>query len=127
MLALAGLCAVLGSLQTWTTVEIEDEMWNVMPVLDALIGVACIVVATKLATARGWAAITGLVLAAVLVLASGAWCIYALSNRLLAVYIIIAPVVSLAATAFAAASIVPCDRAERARERLKSQGLEIGL
>ena len=127
LVAVGGFCGLLGSLQTWMTVEIYDDAWNVPPVLDALLGVACIAVATRLATARRWAAITGLVLSALLVVASSAWCIYAVSNRFLAVFILVAPILSLAATALAAASIVPCDRAERARERLKSQGLELGL
>jgi hypothetical protein len=127
LVAVGGLCAVLGSLQTWMTVEIYDDAWQVAPVLDALLGVACIVVATKLVTARRWAAITGLVLSALLVVASGAWCVYALSNRFLAVFIIVAPVMALAGTALAALSIVACDRAERARARLQSQGLDLGL
>ncbi len=127
LLAVAGLCGFLGSLQTWWTVEIEEDLWNIPPILDALLGIACIVVATRLAVARRWAAITGLVLAALLVVSSGAWCVYAVANRLLAVFILVAPVIALAATGLGAASIVPCDRAERARERLKSQGLELGL
>lgn len=127
LMAVAGLCGILGSLQTWWNVEIEDELWNIAPILDALLGLACIVVATKLVSARRWAAIAGLVLSALLVVATSAWCIYAFMNRLYAVYILVAPLIALAATGLAAVSIMPCDRAERARERLKSQGLELGF
>lgn len=126
LLATAGLCAVLGSLQTWMTVEIFDA-WVVLPVLDALLGIAAIAIAARLVGARRWAAITALVLAAVLALASGVWCVYTLSARFIAVFIIVAPMIPLGATAVAAASIGACDRADKARERLRQQGLELGL
>ncbi len=125
--AVGGLCGALGSLQTWMTVEIEDDFWFVMPILNALLGVAIIACAVRLAAARRWAAITVLVLSALLMLTSSAWCIYALSNRFIAVVILLAPVMCLAGTGVTAASIVSCDRAEKARERLKAQGLELGL
>jgi len=127
ILAIGGLCAVLGSLQTWMTVEIYDDAWQIPPALDALLGVACIVVAAKLAGSRRWAAIAGIVLGAFTMLSSAAWLVYAASNRFFAVFIILGPVGCFAGTVLAGFSVVACDRAERARARLASQGLDIGL
>ncbi len=73
------------------------------------------------------AAITALVLAALLTVTSGVWCIYAVANRLIAVFILLAPVMCVAATGVSAVSIASSDRAERARARLKAQGLELGF
>jgi len=124
--AVGGLCALLGSLQTWMTVDIEDVM-NAVPVADALFGVAAIACAVRLAGARRWAAIVELVCCALLALASGAWCLYALFNGLYAVFIIIAPPMCFVATIVSAVSIASCDRADKARARLAAQGLELGL
>ena len=126
LLAVAGLCALLGSFQTWITVDIMDA-WVIVPVLDALLGVAGIAVAARLVGARRWAAIAALVLAALLTLATGVWCIFALTHLLYAVFIIVAPPLSVFATLLAAVSISACDRADKARERLRAQGLELGL
>ncbi len=124
--ALAGVCGFLGSLQTWTTVEVLTEM-AAFPIIDALLGVACLLLATRLLSARRWAAIAALVVCALLTLTSGVWCVYAVANRFIAVFVLLAPVMSLAATGLAAISIGPCDRAERARAHLAAQGLELGI
>ncbi len=126
LVALGGVCAFLGSLQTWTTVEILTEM-AVFPVIDAVLGVVCILLATRLLSARRWAAITSLAVSAVLTLSTGVWGVYALSNGFLAVFVILAPVMCLAGTGLAAVSIGACDRAEKARERLSAQGLDLGI
>ena len=125
--AVGGLCGALGSLQTWTTVEIEDDFWFVVPIIDALLGVAIIACSVRLATARRWAAIAVLALSALLTLTSGAWCVYAVANRLIAVFILLAPIMCIAGTGVTAASIAACDRADKARDRFKAQGLELGL
>jgi hypothetical protein len=125
--AVGGLCGVLGSLQTWMTVDITDDAWYFAPIVDALFGVAAIACAVRLASARRWAAIAVLVLCALLTLTSGAWCVYAVMNHLYAVFILLAPPMCLVGTALTAVSIAACDRAERARERLAAQGLDLGL
>src|SRR4051812_17634142 len=71
--AVGGLCALLGSLQTWMTVDISDDAWSIVPIFDALFGVAAIACAVRLAVARRWAAIAMLVASALLTLTSGAW------------------------------------------------------
>lgn len=124
--ALAGLCAILGALQTWLTVEILGAM-EVMPVVNCLLGVAAIGVATRLVAARRWAAVVSLAVSSLLVLGSGVWLIYAVANGFIAAFVLLAPTMSAAATFLCAISIGPCDRAERARDRLASQGLELGL
>jgi hypothetical protein len=126
LVAVAGLCGVLGAVQTWTTVEFFDA-WMVVPPLVALLGVACIGVAARLVTARRWAAIAALVASALLGVVSGVFCIYALLIRFIAVFVLLAPVLSLPALVLAALSIGACDRAEKARDRLRGQGLELGL
>jgi len=126
MTAIGGLCAVLGSLQTWMTVEIESAM-AAFPIIDALLGVACIVTATRLVSARRWAAIAGLVLSALLTGTTAIWGIFALTNGFIAVFVIVAPPMCLAATGIDAASIGACDRAEKARDRLSAQGLDLGI
>ncbi len=126
IVAIAGLCGVLGSLQTWTTIDILDA-WAVAPVLDALLGVACIGFAARLVSARRWAAIAALVASALLVLASGAWGVFAVANRFIAVFVLLAPLMSIGAVLMSALAIGACDRAEKARERLRAQGLELGL
>jgi len=68
-----------------------------------------------------------LVLAALLTLTSGAWCVYAVVNRLIAVFILLAPIMCIAGTSVTAVSIAACDRADKARDRFKAQGLELGL
>ena len=125
--AVGGLCAALGSLQTWMTVDVLDDAWYFAPIVNALFGVAAIACAVRLASARRWAAIAVLVLCALLTLTSGAWCVYAVMNRLYAVFIILAPPMCLAGTALTGVSIGACDRAEKARDRLAAQGLELGL
>jgi hypothetical protein len=126
LVATTGLCAVLGSLQTWMTVELFDA-WMIAPIVDALLGVAAIAVAARLVSARRWAAIASLVLASLLVLATGVWAVYALSVRLFAVFIIVAPVIAVPSAVLAGVSLGACDRADKARERLAAQGLELGL
>jgi hypothetical protein len=125
--AVGGLCAVLGALQTWMTVDIADDAWYFAPIINAIFGVAAIACAVRLASARRWAAIAVLALSAVLTLTTGAWCIYALMSQLYAVFIILAPPMCLAGTVLTAVSIAACDRAEKARARLAAQGLELGL
>jgi hypothetical protein len=125
--AVAGLCALLGSLQTWMTVDISDDAWSFVPIFDALFGVATIGFAVRLVVARRWAAIAMLVACALLTLTSGAWGVYALMNGLYAVFIILAPPMCLTATILTAVSISACDRAEKARARLAALGLELGL
>jgi hypothetical protein len=125
--AVGGLCGVLGSLQTWMTVEILDDAWTFAPIANALFGVALIACAVRLAVARRWAAIASLVLSAILTLTSGAWCVYAVMNRLYAVFILLAPPMCILGTVLTAISIAACDRAEKARDRLAAQGLELGL
>jgi hypothetical protein len=123
--ALGGLCAVLGSLQTWTTVDIDSAM-AVVPVASAILGVASIAVA-RLVSARTWAVITALALSGLLVLLTGIFCVFALSSGFIAVFVILAPPMCLGATVVDAASIGACERAERARARLSSQGLDLGI
>jgi hypothetical protein len=125
--AVGGLCAALGALQTWMTVDILDDAWYFVPIINAIFGVAAIACAVRLASARRWASIAVLVLSSVLTLTSGAWCVYALMNHLFAVFIVLAPPMCLVGTALTAVSIASCDRAERARARLAAQGLELGL
>jgi hypothetical protein len=125
--AVGGLCALLGALQTWMTVDILDDAWYFAPIANAIFGVVTIACAVRLASARRWAAIAVLVGCALLTLTSGAWCVYAVMNRLYAVFIILAPPMCLTGTALTAVSIGACDRAEKARARLAAQGLELGL
>jgi len=125
--AVGGLCAALGSLQTWMTVDVLDDAWYFAPIANAIFGVAAIACAVRLASARRWAAIAVLVLSALLTLTSGAWCVYAVMNRLYAVFIILAPPMCVVSTVLTAVSIASCDRAEKARARLAAQGLELGL
>jgi hypothetical protein len=124
--AVGGLCAALGSFQTWMTVEIEDA-WFIVPVLNAIFGVIAIACAVRLASARRWASIVVLVCCALLTLTTGAWAVYAVMNQLYAVFIILAPPMCLVGTALTGVSIAACDRAEKARARLAAQGLELGL
>lgn len=125
--AVGGLCAILGSLQTWMTVDIENDMMAIFPVLDAIVGIACIATATRLVSARRWAAITALVLSALLTVSAGIWGVYAFANHFYAVFVILGAPMCLAATGVDAASIGACDRAERARDRLSAQGLDLGI
>ncbi|HEY1959466.1 MAG TPA: hypothetical protein VGH28_27835 [Polyangiaceae bacterium] len=126
LVATAGLCAVLGSLQTWISLD-YFEWWVIGPVLDALLGVACIGFASRLVSARRWAAIAALVGSTILALVSGAWCVFALMNGLFAVFVLITPILSGTGIVVAAICIGACDRAEKARARLAAQGLELGL
>jgi hypothetical protein len=80
-----------------------------------------------LVRARRWAALASLVCTTLLVLTSGAWCIYAVANLFIAAFVLLAPPMCLAATGLVAISLGACDRAERARARLAAQGLELGI
>ena len=124
--AIGGLCGVLGSLQTWMTVDIEDA-WFILPIVDAIFGVVTIACAIRLASARRWASIVVLAVCALLTLTSGTWSVFALTNGLYAVFIILAPLMCLVGTVLTAVSIGACDRAEKARARLAAQGLDLGL
>ncbi len=52
------LCALLGALQTWMTVDIIDDAWYFAPIANALFGIVTIACASR---ARRWAAIAVLV------------------------------------------------------------------
>ncbi len=125
-LALTGLFAVLASGQTWLTVEIRGPMM-VAPYAIFLLGIACIVAGAKLAGARRWAAVVGLVAVGLLVVVGGGWFVYAFIHRFVAFFVMLTPGAAVAAVVLAAIALPACDRAERARARLSAKGIDLGL
>jgi hypothetical protein len=124
---LAGGLGILTGLQILLTVRIFSPFWTVVPYVLLVLGAALVVVARNVFVARPWAAIGGMALGGLLGVASGAWLVFAVMNGFIALYAIWTPVWAALAVGFCAAALSPCLRAERARERLRSQGMSLGL
>lgn len=126
-MAVAGLCAVLGSFQTWMLVRFLGLALASVPWLFVVMGVAAIYVGAKLAGARRWAAVTTIALGSLLTVTSGAWVLYAFMLHFTAFFLILTPIVASLAVILAAIAIPTCDRADAARKRLSAQGLDLGM
>ena len=126
-MAVAGLCAVLGSFQTWMLVRFLGVALASVPWLFVVMGIAAIVVGAKLAAARRWAAVATIVLGSLLAATSGAWVLYAFTLHFTAFFLILTPVVAGLAVILAAIACGDGDRADAARKRLGAQGLDLGM
>ena len=126
-MAVAGLCAVLGSFQTWMLVRFLGLALAAVPWLFVAMGAAALLVGAKLAGARRWAAVATIALGSLLAVTSGAWVIYAFTLHFTAFFLILTPVVAGLAVILAAIAIPTCDRADAARKRLGAQGLDLGM
>ena len=126
-MAVAGLCAMLGSFQTWMLVRFLGFALASVPWLFVVMGLAAIFVGAKLAAARRWAAVATIALGSLLAVTSGAWVLYAFTLHFTAFFLILTPVVAGLAVILAAVAIPTCDRADAARKRLGAQGLDLGM
>jgi hypothetical protein len=124
---LAGALGILTAIQVLTSVRIFSAFWAVFPYLLLVLGGALGFFARSVFTARRWAAQGAVVVGALQALVSGAWLVFAVSNGFIALYAIWTPVWSVVAVGLCAAALAPCSRAQRARERLRAQGMDIGL
>jgi hypothetical protein len=124
---LAGALGILTGIQALTTVRIFAALWAVVPYVLIALGGALVVLSKSVFIARPWAAISVMSVAALLAVASGGWLVFAVANGFIALYAIWTPVWSLLAVGFCAAALAPSLRAERVRERLRAEGLGLGL
>ena len=124
---LAGVLSALNAIQTLTSVVIRGSFWSLVPYGLIVIGAVLVYFAKNVFTARRWAALGGIVAAAVLVVASSGWLYFAVTNGFIALYAIWTPMAALLAIGLCAASLPACDRATNARDRLSAQGMNLGL
>ena len=92
----------------------------------ALVGAAIAASGLALMRGRGWSALGALASSLVLLLASAGWFLFSLSNGLFSFFGLFAPMFALCAVVLAAVSIGPVKRIAAARDRLKSQGFDLG-
>jgi hypothetical protein len=124
---LAGGLGILTCVQIVTTVRILSRPWVPMPYVLLVLGGALVVLARSVFLARSWAAIGAMLVGALQGVASLAWLVFAVANGFIALYAVWTPVWSLVAVGFCAAALAPCQRADRVREKLRAEGMGLGL
>lgn len=122
----AGVFTVVLGLQTLVNVRLIG-VFAVAPFAQLLFGVALAVGGWMLSRGRGWAAIASTVLAALTVLATLAFAVTALVGGYVTFMPVFVIIGGVAGAVMAGLSIGECLRADRARERLQAQGLDLGL
>jgi hypothetical protein len=124
---LAGGLGILTCVQILTTVRIFSPLWVPVPYVLLVLGGALVVLARNVFIARPWAAIGAILVGTLQGVTSLAWLVFAVTNGFIALYAIWTPVWSLLAVGFCAAALAPCLRADRVREKLRAEGMGLGL
>ena len=125
-LALAGGVVALTGFQTMMAVTIRGPVAAVPYVLLGL-GVPHLVLGAMVFRARVWAAIAGIGGTALLTLASAFWLVFGMGHGFFSLYALGAPFVSMAAFVLVLVGVGPCQRASAARDRLRAQGMDLGI
>jgi asparagine N-glycosylation enzyme membrane subunit Stt3 len=125
-LLLLGVLTLVLCLQTSLVVRF-NAIGTPIVLLMFAIGLASALVGYYLTRGSGKAAVSGTVLAVVSFFLLAAWVGFSLYNGLLSLLSISLLPLSLLAATFSALSISWARRADLARERLRAQGLDLGL
>ncbi|HEY8091377.1 MAG TPA: hypothetical protein VIF09_26115 [Polyangiaceae bacterium] len=126
VIALAGAVVGLTGVQTLMIVNLRGP-FAAAPYVLALLGVANVFVGAVVFRARVWGALCALGGTLLGTLLSAVWLVFSIGHGLLSLYALGAPVVSTAALVFAILALGPCQRASAARERLRAQGMNLGI
>src|SRR5258708_4115226 len=126
-LLVAGGFGALHVVQLYGVIIVIRGPFSLAPHLMAIETVAALVVGVSLARARGWAAWSAIVVAALLAATSGAWFLFAMANGLFTLFGMFVPGLAMLALVLAFVAQTACLATARARERLEQQGLELGV
>lgn len=126
VVALAGLLVLLTGAQTLAMVTMRGAL-VVAPWVLVVLGAAELVLGTLVFRARAWGVLSAIALSFLLVAVGGAWLMFSLSQGLVQLYGFAAPCVAVAAAVMALLAMGPAQRATAARQRLKAQGMDLGI
>lgn len=126
VVALAGGVVALTGFQTMMVVNMNSPIWPV-PYVLLVLGVPHLVLGAVIFRARVWGALAAVGGTILLTLASAAWLVFGISHAFFSLYALGSPFVSITALVFAILAIAPCQRASAARERLRAQGMNLGI
>ena len=127
MLALAGGFGVLHVIQIWFSLVFLVTLPLVLWIVMTLAAIACVVFGIGFSRARSWAVWPSIPSAAVLWLVGAGWFVYAFVHGYLNLFGFIVPFLSFVAIISLAFSVSSCMRTARARERLSSEGIDLGV
>jgi hypothetical protein len=124
--ALAGGIVGLTGAQTLLIVTVRGAM-AAAPYVLLVLGLAQLILGTAVFRARAWAVVLAIASGALLTIASTVWLFFSFGNGLFSLFALGAPFVSVAAAVLALLAVGPCQRATAARERLRAQGMNLGI
>jgi len=124
--ALAGAVVGLTGAQTLLIVTVRGPM-AAAPYALGVLGLAEVVLGVVVFRARAWATVLAIASSALLTIASSVWLFFSVGHFLFSLFALGAPFVSVAAGVFAMLAVGPSQRATAARERLRAQGLNLGI
>jgi hypothetical protein len=124
--ALAGAIVGLTGAQTLLIVTVRGPMASAPWILGA-IGLAEIVIAVPVFRARAWSVVLAIGSSTLLAITSTVWLVFSVAHGLFSLVALGAPLGSVAAIVLAVLSVGPSQRATSARERLKAQGMNLGI
>jgi hypothetical protein len=124
--ALAGAIVGLTGAQTLLIVTVRGAM-ALAPPLMGVIGLAEMVIAVMVFRSRAWAVVLAIGSGTLLAITSTVWLVFSVAHGLFSLVALGAPLVSVAAIIFAVLAVGPSQRATAARERLKAQGMNLGI
>jgi hypothetical protein len=126
VVALAGGVVGLTGLQTMMMGELRSP-YRMVPWVLAALGAANVVLGAVVFRARMWGALSAAGGTLLLAIASGGWLVLSVTHGLFSLYALASPFLSAAALVFALLSFGPCQRATAARQRLRDQGMNLGI
>jgi|GEM_PF-1986193 len=125
-LLLWGVLTLVLCLQTALAVRFDALTTPIVLLMFAL-GLSGVLLGFQLTRGSGKAAVSGVVLSAVSFFLFAAWVAFSLYNGLLSLLALALLPLSLLAATFCGLSVSWARRADQARERLRAQGLDLGL
>jgi hypothetical protein len=126
VMVLAGFVVGLTGAQTLAIVTVRGPM-SPAPYVLAMLGVAELVLGVVVFRARAWGTVLAIASGAILTIASSVWLLFSVRHGLFSLFALAAPFASVAAGVFAALAMGPCQRATEARDRLRAQGMNLGI
>jgi hypothetical protein len=126
VIALAGGVVALTGVQALMMLRIRGPL-EYVPYLLLVLGLPHLVLGATVLRARAWAAMASIGSTILLTLASGLWAVVSLTHLVFSLYTYASPAVAVAALAFSAIALGPCQRASAARARLREQGMNLGI
>jgi hypothetical protein len=126
VVGLAGVLVVLTGAQSLAMVNVRGIMW-VAPWALVVAGGAEVVLAALVFKARASAVVGAVAVSFLLLVLAGAWLVFSVAHGFFQLYAFGAPCVAIAAAVMALLALGPSQRASAARQRLKEQGMDLGI